>query len=648
MSSICGILNRDDQVVEPTQVGQMVDILAHWGPDATGVWAAGSVGFGHLALWSTPEAPLERAPWHLEEADIVLTADARIDNRDELRRQVGLMDRPAQSITDAELIVRAYVKWDTNCLDRLIGDFAFALWDGRKKRLFCARDPLGVRPFFYHLNPRQFLFASQIKAIFVDPAVSRELNATQIAIGLAGLQSFDDQTAYQAVRMLEPATALCLDERGVRVWKYWTLDLRREIRFARDDDYVDAFEEILQSAVNARMRATGRVGFMLSGGLDATTSLALGLHGGRQPVDQLSAFSWALREGDDWVVPDERPYIDAFLREHPIEHHYVITDAARLFDVPEVVRRHGNGPEQRIDYCQMVPTLEAARDRGVRVILEGSSGDMIASHNPNDHVLACLLRGDWETLRAEAALRAVGSGRPAWRHLAGMMRPILRPARWLAPLDFQWMFRRYCERVSDLAERGIPLRESLRDEIGLVDHVRRIARPRIPGAWRSPVRASQIYALTQTHVASDQVNAWRYSASFGVEFRSPYLDRRVVEYAVAVPPQQHRDARESRRLLRRVAQRRVPEKIAQRRDKGMTMPDLGRGLLANEDYLADRIAEWRRVPTVCRFLDLDRLETDLRWVVKNTTARSPDWAPALPLCRGVLLAKFLESIGDIT
>ncbi|HVU32716.1 MAG TPA: asparagine synthetase B, partial [Opitutaceae bacterium] len=154
--------------MEPTEVGQMVDMLAHWGPDATGVWAAGAIGLGHLALWTTPEAPLERAPYRLEEADIVLTADARIDNRDELRRDLDLAAHPIGSIADAELIVRSYEKWGTDCVDRLVGDFAFALWDGRKRRLFCARDPLGVRPFFYHLDQRRFLFASQIKAIFVD------------------------------------------------------------------------------------------------------------------------------------------------------------------------------------------------------------------------------------------------------------------------------------------------------------------------------------------------------------------------------------------------------------------------------------------------------------------------------------------------
>ena len=642
MSSICGLLWRDGRPVEAAQIGRMIESLAHWGPDATGAWCDGRVGFGHLALWSTPEARLERNPWRLDRASVVLTADARIDNRDDLMRDLGLGNPGGEVITDAELIVHAYLKWETGCAERLLGDFAFALWDARVRRLFCARDPMGMRPFFYFLDDRRFLFGSQVRAIFTDPEVPQDLNPLNLAMGLAGLQTFDDQTAFQAVRSLEPATALCLDERGFRSWKYWRLELTREIRFARDDDYVDAFEEILQRAVDARLRTGGRVGFMLSGGLDASTSLALALRGGRAPLEHCSAFSWALREDDDWWVPDERPFIEAFLRENPIDHHYVISDPARVFDVPDEVRRHGNGPEWRIDYCQMVPTLAEARRRGVRVILNGTGGDETASYAAYDHVLACLLRGDWPALRAEMTARAETSGRSPGRTLAGLIRPLLQPKRWRTPFNFQWTCRRLCERVADLSERGIPLPQQLADSIGLVDHVRNVVRPRLPGAWRAPLRADQIYILTQTHVISDQVNAWNYAASYGIEFRSPFLDRRVVEYAIAVPPRQHSYANCRRRLLRRLALRRLPAKISQRLDKSVTLPDLARGLAENEAALRERMARWRTAASIRRFVDLDRLESNLQRVVKAAKERSPEWTPGLPLCRGILLAIYLE------
>lgn len=642
MSLICGCLWRDGRPVEAEQIGRMIERLGQWGPDATGTWREGAVAFGHLALWTTPEAMIERQPWRIAEMDVSLTADARLDNRDDLLRDLGVSAQPGETITDAELIARAYVKWGTDCVGRLLGDFAFALWDGRARRLFCARDPMGMRPFFYFLDARRFLFASETRAIFTEAEVPRELDEISIAIGLTGLLPFGDRTAFKALKELEPASALCLDEQGFRVWKHWRLELEREIRLARDEDYVDAFEEILQRAIRARLRATGRIGFMLSGGLDATTGLALALHGGGIAPERASAFSWALREGDDWPVPDERPYIDAFLREHPIEHHYVIADPARVFDLPPEMRRHENGPATRVDHCQMVPTFEVARQRGVRVILNGVGGDQGASHASHDTVLAFLLRGELANLWAEASSRARSSGRNPWRILAALVRPLLAPRRLTTPFNYQWTYRRLCERAADLSAYGIPLARSLASSVGFADHMRRVARPRLPGAWHAPLRAGQIYTLTQTHTVTDQVNAWNYAPSYGVECRSPYLDRRVLEYAVAMPPRQHVFASVGRRLLRRVSMRHLPAKIAWRNNKSATMPDMARGLLAVAPAIAERVARWRGQPQVLRYLDPDQLESDLHQVTKDTTGKGADWTPVLPLCRGVLLGDYLE------
>jgi asparagine synthase (glutamine-hydrolysing) len=170
-----------------------------------------------------------------------------------------------------------------------------------------------------------------------------------------------------------------------------------------------------------------------------------------------------------------------------------------------------------------------------------------------------------------------------------------------------------------------------------------VARPRIRNAWRQPTRATQIYLLTQVHVMSDQLACWDYAPSFGLECRFPYLDRRVIEYAVAMPPQQHRHGWVARRLLRRVAARYLPESIAQRRNKANTMPDLGRILCEQETAIAERIAAWRGDRRVERVVDLDRLESDLRLVGQVNRTRSADWAPTLPLCRGVLCASYLAS-----
>lgn len=640
MSAICGTFYRDGRPVSAETVSAMVSALAHWGADGQGAWAEGSVGLGHVAMWSVPEAVGERVPWRDSASGVIVTADARIDNRDDLLRELGF-GGAGRLIGDAELIAHAYLKWDQTCAERLLGDFAFALWDPRTHRLFCARDPMGVRPFFYFCDGSRFLFATQIRAIFTAPQVPRDLDDLQIGTALCGLPAFDDRSPFKAVRMLEPASALSVDASGLRIWKYWRLDMTREIRLARDEDYVDAFEEILQRSINARLRSTGRVGCLLSGGLDASTSLALALKRGGGAPDRLSAFSWALREGDDCGVPDERPFIEAFRRAYPLDHTYVFSDGSILLDFPPEMRAHRDGPESRVDHCQMVPTFVAARAKGVKVLLHGAAGDETVSHSAPDYVLSRVLAGDWAALRAEVAARNPSGLRGHWRAWKGLLRPLVRRERWRTPFEYQWFYDRWCARLADLSLRKIPLSPRWAADSGLIAHFEKVARPQFASAWRNPVRALQIYLLTRSHVMADQLATWGYAASYGLECRCPYLDRRVIEFGVGVPPTQHRYGGVNRRLLRRVAVRHLPSEIAQRRDKGVTMPDLGRVILQSETELRRSMAVWRARPEVSRIVDLDRLEQDMEEVFENMKTPSERWAPGLPLCRGAMLAGYL-------
>lgn len=636
MSSIAGIFWRDGRLVGRGEIDRMVESLEHWGPDAIGQWSAGAAALAQLSLWSTPEAQAENAPVNAEPG-LVVAADARIDNREELMAELGL--RGAAAVGDVELIARAYGRWGDECPGHLLGDFAFAIWDERRRRFFCARDPMGVRPFFYVLDQNRFLFGTEIKALFTAPDVSRDLNHLQLAVALSGLPSFDDQTAFRAVRALEPASALVVEARDSRSWKYWRLEFEREIALPRDEDYVDAFEEVLRRAIKARLRATGRVGSLLSGGLDATTCLALALQEG--VPGNTSAFSWALPPGDDWWVPDERRFVDAFLQEHPIDHAYVAAEPKHLFDLPLTMRRHGDSPAWRVDHAQFVPTFEAAQRRGVRVLLHGVGGDETASYAAPDYPLWKLWSGDFAALHAEAKGCAAAHRTDRIRALPSLFSTWERPARWRAPFEYQWTYTRWCQRVADLSERGIPLAREIARETDLVCYVREVAKPKIPGAGRQPLRAHQIYLLTQTHVMSDQVAAWDYAPSYRLECRCPYLDRRVLEFAVAMPARQHRFEFVNRRLLRRVALRSVPLAIAGRRDKSVSMPDLGRSIHQLAPDLLSRMEGWRADRHVRALVDLDQLASNLQRVITATETRSEKWTPVLPFCRGILLATYL-------
>src|SRR5881296_3903808 len=231
VSGIAGLWRLDGRPGEPAELDGMLARLAHRGPDGTGAWREGRVALGHGMLHTTPESLREQQPLVGTRGDLVLVADARVDNRAEL---CSLLPAPSDA-TDAELILAAYERWGEACPEHLLGDFAFAIWDGRTQRLFCARDHFGVKPFYYHHRPgRLFALASEIKGLLVLPDVPRRLNETRVADYLVPLLEDKEITFYEEIVRLPPAHHMTVSRDGVRIERYWALDPSREIRMKSD------------------------------------------------------------------------------------------------------------------------------------------------------------------------------------------------------------------------------------------------------------------------------------------------------------------------------------------------------------------------------------------------------------------------------
>jgi asparagine synthase (glutamine-hydrolysing) len=202
MSGIVALYHRRGQPVA-AELEPMLAALAHRGPDGVHTWRDGAVGLGHLLLRTTPDAPGAIQP--LVAGELAITADARLDNRAELIQALRMDERPAHELADAALLLAAYAKWGERCVDHLLGDFAFAVWDGRTRELFCVRDHLGVRPFYYHATPARFACASEIKALLSLPDVTRTVDDGRVAEFLALLESEGkDATCFQEIRRLPP------------------------------------------------------------------------------------------------------------------------------------------------------------------------------------------------------------------------------------------------------------------------------------------------------------------------------------------------------------------------------------------------------------------------------------------------------------
>ncbi|MGH9577293.1 MAG: asparagine synthase-related protein, partial [Terriglobales bacterium] len=245
--------------------------MAHRGPDGAGIWRAGPVGLAHRMLHSTPESLRETQPLGDESDQFVLVLDGRLDNREELRAAIEAAGGRLRDDTDAELVLKSYECWAEDCPKHLLGDFAFAIWDVRRRRLFCARDPLGNKPFFYRCDGKTLAFASEIQPLFEDPGFLPRVNLKLLGMFLCLDYGDFTETLYQDVCRISAAHSLSVEGGALRKLRYWDVDPDGSLSYSTDAQYSEHFLELFRSSVRAKLRANGAVVAALSGGLDSSS-----------------------------------------------------------------------------------------------------------------------------------------------------------------------------------------------------------------------------------------------------------------------------------------------------------------------------------------------------------------------------------------
>ena len=270
MSGIVGIFNLDGEPVSRGLLTRMTATLSLRGPDGASEWIESDVGFGHASL-QTNQEDNPKQPVTLD-GESWLTAHARIDGRLELATKLSdhFQDlKPHSFPADDYLILMAYKVWGEDCVDHLIGDFSFAIWDSRKHQLFCARDQMGVGQFYYALTNRTFVFSNSLNCLRLHPAVSSNLN--EVAVGdflLFGLNQQNDTSIFRDIQRLPRAHCLTVNSDAIRVTEYWAPRVTA-ISYKSKSDYVEKFKELLDEAVSDRLRST-QIGIAMSGGLDSS------------------------------------------------------------------------------------------------------------------------------------------------------------------------------------------------------------------------------------------------------------------------------------------------------------------------------------------------------------------------------------------
>lgn len=556
MSGIAGIYCLDGEPADLELLSRVTGRLAHWGPDGASHWLHGSVAFGHGLLRTTPESAHEKLPVTNDRGDLVITADARLDNRDDLLSALGLDATPAEPVTDAELILRAYERWGEACPGRLIGDFAFAVWDARSGRLFCARDPIGIKPLYYRFDGKRFLWASEPWALLVDGAGPRSPNLSLVCLYLLGRYDEPGETLFQGVFRLPPAHYMVLEAGRLREARYWDLDPGAAIRYRTDAEYAAHFLELFREAVRVRLRSQDRVGAWLSGGLDSSSIVCMARALRREGIASgtgLETFSLVFDE----LSCDERRYIAEVVSRSGVQANYVPWGAHRGGPEPEGVWQHPDSGYVR-SFLWEGPALALAKKRGIRIMLDGIGGDDVLAAG-YDH-LTDLARGGRllelvTQLRHDAAYLGIRS--PASLFFAYCLRP-------LVPRPFKMMLRPL---LRPFRGDGIPLwvdAAALR-RLGVEERLRSVApRPRFPTHAQQRM-ADLLRDGWNTNVALDIIG--RFAARFGVEPRYPFFDRRLVEFLLAIPEEQRWRGEWPKAILRHAMSGILPEAVRTRKGK---------------------------------------------------------------------------------
>jgi asparagine synthase (glutamine-hydrolysing) len=533
-------------------------------------------------LWTTPESLDEVLPRQHRESGLVITADARIDNRDDLIAELGL-EYGHPTITDSELILEAYRKWGQECPQKLLGDFAFAIWDSRQQHFFCARDAMGVKCLYYFLSDSLFAFGSEIKALCCMPEIPKRLNELRILDYIEN--SFDDRaiTFYKDIYRLPPASRLVVDRKHFRISEYWSLDPKHELKLKSDDEYTEAFRDCFIRAVRVRMRSAFPVGSALSGGLDSSSIACVARSINRSqasgaPVHTFSLIFPSLPEQDLPFI-DERKYMQDVLALGGFQSHFIHADQlSPMMDV-ERVHQHLDEASCALNLYLHWAMFESAKQQGVRVFLDGFDGDAVISYG-FEHLRDLALRLKWSTLRQEARLLANNLRIPA--------RTVIHEYC-VKPLCPDWPFKLYRKARSQRGEQaGL-------DTFGASQFRKRMgANKRIP-ARASAARHFRLATARENHVASLGHPGYTYaleaadkaSAAFGVEARYPFFDRRLMELCLSIPAGQKLRQGWNRLILRRAMSGYLPESVQWRAWKGDLSANFARKMLEHDRTLIE-------------------------------------------------------------
>ncbi len=591
MCGIAGLWNRaTGEPADPDLLRRMSDALRHRGPDDSGTYIDADLGLSHRRL-SILDLASGHQPMANEDGSLWITFNGEIFNYAEIREELIAQGHRFRTRSDTEVILHLYERMGPACVGRFNGQFSFAIWNRRDRRLFLARDRMGVRPLFYAESQGRFRFASEIKALFVDPSVRREIDPFAVDQIFTFWFPLPPRTGFSGIRELPPGHTATVTADRIQLDRYWSLSFPTAEEFrsappAPEERLAADLLALLDDAVRIRLRADVPVGAYLSGGLDSSIIAAL-TH--RHVTERLKTYSIGFESREF----DETAFQESMVRHLGTEHHAFPCRSEQIGRAFPAAVRHIERPVMRLAPVPMMLLARGVHDDGFKVVLTGEGADeVLAGYD----------------IFKEAKVRRFWARNPASR-----LRPLLFRRLYpylgrmkqsssyvhgffgvgLQETDDPFYSHRPRWRLGEALKRmyGPAFRESL----GAYDAIEEL-RAELPAEYPlwDPLCQSQYLEmryLLPGYILSSQGD--RMAMAHAVEGRFPFLDHRVVEFGSRLPPRTKLRALREKHVLRAGAGKLLPPAIGERVKQPYRAPDLeslfpGGRLL---DYAGEALSE---------------------------------------------------------
>jgi asparagine synthase (glutamine-hydrolysing) len=570
MCGIVGVLSIGGSRVLEEQVHAMCERIAHRGPDGGGTWLSfdGLVGLGHRRLSIIDLSSAASQPMANEDGAVQLVFNGEIFNHAEIRRELVALGRNRWRTdhSDTEVIIHAYQEWGIECLDRFRGDFAFALWDGRKRQMWLARDRVGVKPLYYAFVDGVFVFASEIKAFFALPQVPRRVNEEAIYHYLSFLTPPAPQTMFAGIYKLPAATWMLVEAKGThRSEIYWDpFTATKPLIGVSLDAVAEQVRDELRRSVQYRKESDVPVGIFLSGGIDSSTNAVLFAENG----DAVKTFSIGY-DATYASYLDELPFASTVAQSIGSEHHVRRLSARDVTNFIEKMVYHQDEPIGDVVCVPLYYVAKLARDAGVIVCQVGEGSDELFCGYPfwREHLRVArwnsfpipriAKRGICELLKtaglstsyAYELLRRAAADEPTfWGGAEGLTES-----------------EKHCVLSDDMRRRflGVTSAQALRP---IRERFERLAWEPSDFNWMTYLDLN----LRLPELLLSRVD--KMTMATGVEGRVPFLDHKLIELAFSIPTKTKIGHLELKRVLKRAVRGMLPDELIDRKKQGFGLP----------------------------------------------------------------------------